>query len=119
MQIVLQVLLLALISMGAVAAELTFKGVKPAVIIDVRTAEEFAAGHLEGALNIPYEQIGKGIHSIKSVSKNSPILIYCRSGRRSAIAVKSLEQIGFQRVYDGGGMTDLQSKLQACSAKTC
>jgi phage shock protein E len=119
MQIVLQVLLLVWISMGAMAADFTFKGVKPAVIIDVRTAEEFAAGHLEGAVNIPYEQIGKGIHSIKLANKNSPILLYCRSGRRSAIAVKSLEQIGFQRVYDGGGMTDLQSKLQRCTVKTC
>lgn len=119
MQIVLQVFLLALISMGAVAADFTVNGVKPAVIIDVRTAEEFATGHLEGAVNIPFDQIGKGIYAIKSASKNSPILIYCRSGRRSAIAVKSLEQIGFQRVYDGGGMTDLQSKLQPCATKTC
>nr|WP_314898675.1 rhodanese-like domain-containing protein [uncultured Deefgea sp.] len=119
MQIVLRVLLLMWVSMSAVAADFTFNGVKPAVIIDVRTAEEFAAGHLEGAVNIPYEQIGKGIHTVKSAGKNSPILIYCRSGRRSAIAVKSLEQIGFQRVYDGGGMAELQSKLQRCAAKTC
>jgi phage shock protein E len=119
MKMIWQAVFLFAVAISAFAADVSYLGVKPAVIIDVRTPEEFAAGHLDGAVNIPYEQIAKGINTIPSLTKSSPILIYCRSGRRSAIAAQSLEQLGFQRVYDGGGMSDVQRKLQPCSAKSC
>ena len=107
----------ALFAVSAQAGDVSYKGVRPAVIIDVRTPEEFAAGHVDGALNIPYEQIVGGVRSIRNLQKDSPILVYCRSGRRSAIARASLEQQGYTRVMDGGGMSSLIANLKTCSGK--
>ncbi|MBK1678981.1 rhodanese-like domain-containing protein [Rhodocyclus tenuis] len=109
-------LFLALLAVSAQAGDFSYRGVRPAVIIDVRTQEEFAAGHVEGALNIPYEQIGGGVQSIRNLQKDSPILLYCRSGRRSAIARTSLEQQGYKRVMDGGGMSTLLPSLKVCTS---
>ena len=118
MRVFLFVLAFALSAM-AMAADVRFNGVKPAVIVDVRTPEEFAAGHVDGAVNIPYDQISHGIASIKGLKKESPILLYCRSGRRSAIARTALEQQGFKQVMDGGGMSSLVHNLKICTASTC
>lgn len=118
MKILLQVLLV-LLALTAHAKDVSFNGTKPAAIIDVRTPEEFAAGHIEGALNIPFDQIRQGIQSVKGLKKDSPILIYCRSGRRSAIAQATLAQQGYKRLMDGGGMETLTQNLKACTPKTC
>jgi phage shock protein E len=118
MKILLPVLLL-LLALTAQAGDFSYNGVKPAVIIDVRTPEEFASGHIDGAVNIPYEQIGTGIRSIRNLPKDSPILLYCRSGRRSAIARASLEQQGYRRVIDGGGLDALAPNLKACTNGAC
>lgn len=106
-------------SLFASAASVSYKGVKPAVIIDVRTPEEFAGGHVAGALNIPYEQIASGIRTVKGLGKDQPILLYCRSGRRSGLAKQSLEQEGYKHILDGGGMEELVRNLKECSNKTC
>ncbi len=119
MKTLLQILLLVCAFATAQAKEVSFNGIKPAVIIDVRTQEEFAAGHIEGAINIPYEQIGQGIQSIKGLKKDSPVLVYCRSGRRSGIAKSTLEQLGFKQILNGGGMEMLAQQLKTCNSKTC
>jgi len=76
------------------------------VLIDVRTKEEFKSGHLEKAINIPYTEIEEQIKSItKDNHKN--IVVYCRSGRRSGIAQKTLMQMGYKNVVNGGGYKDL------------
>ena len=76
------------------------------VLIDVRTKEEFKSGHLEKAINIPYTEIEEQIKSItKDNHKN--IVVYCRSGRRSGIAQKTLIQMGYKNVVNGGGYKDL------------
>lgn len=111
--------LLLVMALAVQAKEVRFNGTKPVVVIDVRTPQEFAAGHIDGALNIPVEQVGLGIKSIKGLKKESPILVYCRSGRRSAHARFILEQQGFRRVLDGGGMDALARHLKTCTAKTC
>jgi len=115
----LQALVLALFVLTAHAKDVSFNGTKPAVIIDVRTPEEFSAGHIDGAINIPVEQVGQGIQFIKGVKKDSPILVYCRSGRRSAIAKSALEQQGYKRILDGGGIEELAKNLKVCVDKTC
>ena len=76
------------------------------ILIDVRTKDEFKSGHLEKAINIPYTEIEEQIKSItKDNHKN--IVVYCRSGRRSGIAQKTLIQMGYKNVVNGGGYKDL------------
>jgi len=71
-------------------------------IIDVRTAEEFAAGHIEGAINIPFEQIVNGVEKI-GLKNDASIVLYCRSGRRSGLADEALIQAGFTHSVNAGG----------------
>ena len=73
--------------------------------IDVRTAEEFAAGHVESAVNIPYEEIGARISEVTTDSE-AVIYLYCRSGRRSGIALETLEASGFSNAVNVGGLED-------------
>lgn len=79
----------------------------PAHIIDVRSPQEFAAGHLKGALNIPLDQIQQKIDSVEGLEKSSEVLVYCLSGARSAAACSILAQQGFKRVLNGGSMATL------------
>ncbi|WP_168926962.1 rhodanese-like domain-containing protein [Shewanella donghaensis] len=73
-----------------------------ALILDVRTAEEFAAGHLEGAVNIPFEVVLTELTK-QQMAKDTNIVLYCRSGRRSGIANDELVAAGFTQTYNGGG----------------
>jgi phage shock protein E len=75
-------------------------------IIDVRTAEEFAAGHIEGAINIPFDQIVAGVEKI-GLKNDASIVLYCRSGRRSSLADESLLQAGFTDSVNAGGYESL------------
>lgn len=81
------------------------------VWIDVRTAEEFAAGHVPGAINIPHERIASGITRLE-LDKNQPIYLYCRSGRRAGIAMDDLRELGYRQVENIGGLEDAR-KLEA------
>ena len=119
MKTLFQFLFMALIAFSAQAVDVSFNGTKPAVIIDVRTPEEFASGHIAGAINIPYEKISQDIQSIKGLTKESPILLYCRSGHRAGIAQDTLELQGFKRILNGGGIELLSKNLKACTSKTC
>lgn len=101
------------------AAEVIYKGAKPDVIIDVRTPEEYAGGHIDGAINLPVERIGKDFGSIKGLTPQSTILLYCRSGRRSAVAAEILGQKGYTRVLDGGGIDTLAGALKKCPGGVC
>lgn len=71
-------------------------------IIDVRTPEEFAEGHLEGAVNINWQD-PTFIEQVSVLDKNGTYVIYCRSGNRSAQAVDTMESIGFTNLTDAGG----------------
>ncbi len=115
----LAAVLIGLASLMSFAADFTYNGVKPALVIDVRTPDEFAAGHIEGALNIPYDRIGKDIRTVKGLQKDQPVLLYCRSGRRSAIAKAALEKEGYRQVLDGGGINDLAARIKPCTSKAC
>ena len=101
------VVLLSLAGQMAFSADVRFNGVEPAVIIDVRTPQEFAAGHVEGAINIPHDRIEQAIDSIEGLEKNSSILLYCQSGARSAFACQVLAQRGYTRAMNGGAMATL------------
>ncbi|MGB4984662.1 MAG: rhodanese-like domain-containing protein [Erysipelotrichaceae bacterium] len=71
------------------------------VVVDVRTKEEFDEGHISKAINIPLDEIEK-----IDVVKDKKILVYCRSGNRSATASSKLVEMGYEKVYDFGGIKD-------------
>jgi len=78
------------------------------ILIDVRTPAEFAAGHIPGAVNIPYDLLAG---SLPTEDREDTIVVYCRSGRRSAIAKNTLESLGFTRVLDFGGINRWEGSL--------
>ncbi len=102
------------LSFAANAQTYSLDGIRSNVIIDVRTPEEFASGHLDGAINIPYDQIEAKRAALDKVKKDENILVYCRSGRRSEIAKQSLNKLGFKNVQNGGGFDGLMAKIKSC-----
>ena len=82
---------------------------KGALLIDVRTQGEFAAGHLEGAANIPHQYIVSALGQ-QAIAKDQPIVVYCRSGNRSGIAQRALSEAGYTNVFNGGGLNALQAE---------
>ena len=80
-----------------------------ALVVDVRTAEEFAQGHLANAINIPFEQITTAFAD-KSIAKDRSVVLYCRSGRRSGIANDALISAGYSNTYNGGGFQVLNQQ---------
>jgi len=73
------------------------------LIVDVRTPGEYAEGHVQGAINVPLQSIEAGDLSLLP-DRDQTLLIYCRSGSRSASASKSLVRQGYASVYDFGGI---------------
>lgn len=72
-------------------------------ILDVRTPEEFATGHIDNATNIDWQ--GENfVKNTEKLNKNKPVYVYCKSGRRSLKASGKLEELGFKKIYnlDGG-----------------
>ncbi len=76
-----------------------------ALVVDVRTPDEFAEGHLDNAHNIPLSDVATGFTAI---DKDQPIVVYCRSGNRSAMAMQALLEQGFTNVHNGGGLNEMQ-----------
>lgn len=83
---------------------------KDYVILDVRTPEEFAQGHIPGAVNIPNEQIGR--EKLPELpDENQLILIYCRSGNRSKQAAGKLAEAGYTNLAEFGGIRDWPGEI--------
>ncbi|MBE5766366.1 MAG: rhodanese-like domain-containing protein [Clostridiales bacterium] len=80
------------------------------LILDVRTPEEFASGHIPGAVNLPNEDIGT--EEILSLSdKDKLILVYCRSGNRSKQAAQKLVNLGYTNIVEFGGIMDWKGEI--------
>ena len=75
------------------------------VILDVRTEQEYAEGHIPGAILIPDYEISEKAESVLT-DKDQLILVYCRSGRRSKNAAAQLEEMGYTRIREFGGILD-------------
>jgi rhodanese-related sulfurtransferase len=75
-----------------------------ALLLDVRSPEEFAAGHLEGALNIPVDALASRLAEVGP--KDRPVVVYCRSGVRSKKARALLLEQGWAKVENLGGMSN-------------
>lgn len=73
-------------------------------VIDVRTPDEYAAGHIPGSLLIPFDEIKVKSDQLPQ-DKNTEIVVYCRSGRRSAIAADTLISLGYAKIYDLGAVS--------------
>jgi rhodanese-related sulfurtransferase len=86
-------------------AELVKQG---AVILDVRSKGEFQGGHIKGSINISVDSLNSNLNKLK---KDKPIITCCASGMRSANAKSILKSNGFKEVYNGGGWSSLQNKL--------
>ena len=80
------------------------------VLLDVRTQEEFDAGHIPTAILLPYDEINLKVATVLP-DKEKEIVLYCRSGRRSAIAKKALVELGYKDVKDFGGISRWQGEL--------
>ena len=80
------------------------------VVVDVRTREEYDGGHIENAVLVPNESIGSEMPEALP-DKEATLLIYCRSGRRSKQAAEKLLKLGYQNVYDFGGVIDWPYEL--------
>lgn len=83
-----------------------------AVVIDVRTAEEYANEHLSRAINIPVQELLDRIAEIETLvagDRTRPIVVYCAAGSRAAKAKAQLEAAGYFHVVNGGGLGDLRA----------
>jgi rhodanese-related sulfurtransferase len=88
-----------------------FKALKEngAIIIDVRTPQEYDHGHIQGSKNIPLDNVQREIKTIKNMNK--PIITVCRSGSRSGMAKRILQSAGVE-VYNGGPWNILIEKIR-------
>lgn len=80
---------------------------QPHVLVDVRTPQEFASGHIAGAVNIPLQELPR---QLDSLPKDQPVVLYCRSGARSSTAAQMLARAGFTEIYDLGGIISWQAQ---------
>lgn len=81
---------------------------KGAVIVDVRTREEFSSGHIDGSVNYPLDSLASKMEELKK--HRNPVIVVCRSGARSAAAVTQLKAAGIE-AYNGGGWTVLEKLI--------
>lgn len=81
------------------------------ILLDVRTPEEFADGHIPGAINIPNESIGEN-DIAELPDKEQRIYVYCRSGNRSKQASAKLVNLGYTNVVEIGGIIDYHGEIE-------
>ena len=79
------------------------------VLLDVRTREEYADGHIDGSLNIPLQDMDTAEKHIPE--KSAPVFVYCQSGARSARAAHILKSRGYLHVTDIGGISGYRGKI--------
>lgn len=80
------------------------------LIVDVRTEQEYQAGHIEGAQHKPYDEIDAGISSLLP-DKSQHIIVYCARGGRAEKAKQTLEGLGYTHVENGGGYKSMQERF--------
>lgn len=87
-----------------------FRAEPGAVLLDVRTPQEYCEGRIPGSRNIPLQSLGQ-VEAI-AMDKGTPLFVYCYSGARSRCAVGMLRQMGYTRVEDIGGITGYRGQLE-------
>jgi phage shock protein E len=86
-----------------------FRKTDGAVLLDVRSAEEYRGGHIEGSVNLPLDKINQIENVVKD--KNTPLYVHCYSGARSGQAVSYLKRIGYTKVLNIGGISSYREKV--------
>ena len=81
------------------------------IILDVRRPDEFAAGHIPNAINVPNESIGTDVIP-ELPNKDQLIMVYCRSGRRSKEASEKLVLLGYTNIVEFGGILDWKGEIE-------
>ncbi|MCI8504623.1 MAG: rhodanese-like domain-containing protein [Lachnospiraceae bacterium] len=81
-----------------------------AVLLDVRTPDEYREGHIPGSVNVPLQSIDKVVAVVKN--KNIPLFIYCHSGSRSRQAAGMLQRMGYTKVNNIGGISAYSGKVE-------
>ena len=87
------------------------KDEKNYIILDVRRPDEYAEGHIPGAINVPNEEIGTA-EIAELPDKSQLILVYCRSGRRSKEASEKLVKLGYTNIVEFGGILDWKGEIE-------
>ena len=87
------------------------KNEKNYIILDVRRPDEYAEGHIPGAINVPNEEIATAEIS-ELPDKSQMILVYCRSGRRSKEASEKLVKLGYTNIVEFGGIQDYKGEIE-------
>ena len=87
------------------------KDKKNYIILDARRPDEFAEGHIPGAINVPNEEIGTA-EIAELPDKSQLILVYCRSGRRSKEASEKLVKLGYTNIVEFGGILDYKGEIE-------
>ena len=124
MKKMIPIFLSALLFSGCVAPKNTYRQIsmdaaikmmseeKNYIILDVRRPDEFAAGHIPGAINVPNETIGNDEIS-QLPDKNQLIMVYCRSGNRSKQASEKLVALGYTNIVEFGGIMDWTGDIES------
>ena len=87
-----------------------FMSTSGAVLLDVRTPQEYAEGHIPGGRNLPLQNIDKAAAIIDN--KDTPLFVHCLSGGRSRQAAAALKQMGYTNVTNIGGIADYRGKVE-------
>ena len=85
-----------------------FRNIPGALLLDVRTPEEFREGHIPGSRNLPLQNLEEAAIETETV----PVFLYCRSGNRSATAARILRSMGYRNVTDLGGISAWRGDLE-------
>ena len=84
---------------------------KGAVLVDVRSKDEYNQGHLHNSLHIPYDQLASRISEL-GADKNAQVVLYCRSGKRAGKAEATLRENGFSNILNAGGYAPMMKHKQ-------
>jgi len=87
-----------------------FQATPGAVLLDVRTGEEYAQGHIPGSRNVDVQDIGRAAELVQD--KDTPLFVYCYSGARSSRAVSALRSMGYTNVTNIGGIAGYRGQIE-------
>ena len=87
-----------------------FRAAEGALLLDVRTAEEYRGGRIPGSVNIPLSSLDRISRQVEN--KDAPVFVYCQSGARSRQAAAALARMGYTNVTNLGGMTAWRGKVE-------